>query len=1032
MIVAHNLMAMNTNRMYGINKKVKISSTEKLSSGYKINRSADDAAGLAISEKMRRQIRGLNQGQENIQDGISWVQIGDGAMAEVNDMLHRVEELAVKAANETLTDDDRAMIDREIQHIKKEINNIGKRTVFNEQQIFLEPGAAMYVDGVLEDLTFFNSEYDSATGEVAYGGFLYRGERITWDTVDADMVYQDADTGEMLFHEGVYNYELVDGANTYKFEIECEEGATVPKVTRIIDVEANATGINVDGVQHTWDDFVDESGVPASAGKLHAGIWTMAHKEDSGVTIAFSFGNEFESLNEMIDMINEHNDGVYTYTWEQPYVGTAEAKAVNMNIDTSTYRVSNEMRPHQSGGSLDYTLRADEDGVWLDDSSDTKIDDSFKTWEQLGIPSWDSGDEIAKMGTFQYEYEYPTNGTKISFDFSLLDVTSVDSVIDGLDGVSIDGLNINNSYELDIVDSSTGGGVSDLVSATGTVSVNFQEEWDMNRDFDQRTQTVVDNQAFEYDATNSNVILNLGNEIEFSTYSIVQQKQEKNLANGTMKSYSEYVEEQKIEALLAGRTVSGTDQSGLDTPDFVDVVGAVNCRTDFDAQTFALTDDTTTPPTVSEHPAASIDFKDLGTSYCLNDLLGTNIKLTNDAGNAYFYKIVFVDDTNRSGSTPRTTGEGYEYYLNDALLLEIDINSLKHTTDSANRVTDGEGLANAIVAIMQDADKSVNSPNSVAYTANGSELVLYDTSIDKTNPDMQNQESPFRLGLTTSNAAYRTTGTQTIELHREDRYGTGDEIELAYSYDFEELMQYVTATMAQDDIDGEYVAITKPDSTIAYEQYNADMHGNATRFSIQMQYEMDGNSYISLDDLRDAYVQKTYKNWVEDTTVDLNALDYTTFQFWGDENGNKAIVSKFDSEVVKEKMSGLYVQCSADSRDKIELPRFALNTFELKMYRANTKTAEDASETITMTKKAVEALMQKRTLFGVTQNRLEYAYNVNGNVAENTAAAESLIRDTDMAKEMVKYSNHDILDQAGLAMLVQANQSKQGVLTLLG
>ena len=107
MVIAHNMAAMNAQRQYGIVTTRKAKSTEKLSSGYKINRAADDAAGLTISEKMRSQIRGLTQASENCQDGISLVQIGDGAMAEVQDMLHRMTELSVKSANGTNTAEDR-------------------------------------------------------------------------------------------------------------------------------------------------------------------------------------------------------------------------------------------------------------------------------------------------------------------------------------------------------------------------------------------------------------------------------------------------------------------------------------------------------------------------------------------------------------------------------------------------------------------------------------------------------------------------------------------------------------------------------------------------------------------------------------------------------------------------------------------------------------------------------------------------------------------------------------------------------------
>ncbi len=135
MIVQHNLQAMNSNRMLGITTDSQAKSTEKLSSGYKINRAADDAAGLAISEKMRRQVRGLTQASLNAQDGISCVQTAEGALAEVHDMLQRMNELAVKSANDTMTSDDRSYIDKEIQQLKTEINRVADTTTFNEQSL---------------------------------------------------------------------------------------------------------------------------------------------------------------------------------------------------------------------------------------------------------------------------------------------------------------------------------------------------------------------------------------------------------------------------------------------------------------------------------------------------------------------------------------------------------------------------------------------------------------------------------------------------------------------------------------------------------------------------------------------------------------------------------------------------------------------------------------------------------------------------------------------------------------------------------
>ena len=132
MVVQHNLTAMNSNRMLGLTTSAQAKSTEKLSSGYKINRAADDAAGLSISEKMRKQIRGLTQASLNAQDGISAVQTAEGALDEVQDMLQRANELAVKAANGTMSEKDRGYIQDEIDQLMTEIDRVSTTTKFNE------------------------------------------------------------------------------------------------------------------------------------------------------------------------------------------------------------------------------------------------------------------------------------------------------------------------------------------------------------------------------------------------------------------------------------------------------------------------------------------------------------------------------------------------------------------------------------------------------------------------------------------------------------------------------------------------------------------------------------------------------------------------------------------------------------------------------------------------------------------------------------------------------------------------------------
>ena len=135
MVVQHNLTAMNANRNLSTVTKAQASSTEKLSSGYRINRAADDAAGLSISEKMRSQIRGLNKASSNAEDGISLIQVAEGALNESHSILQRMNELATQAANDTNTSSDRSAIQQELTQLTSELDRIYSTTQFNTMNL---------------------------------------------------------------------------------------------------------------------------------------------------------------------------------------------------------------------------------------------------------------------------------------------------------------------------------------------------------------------------------------------------------------------------------------------------------------------------------------------------------------------------------------------------------------------------------------------------------------------------------------------------------------------------------------------------------------------------------------------------------------------------------------------------------------------------------------------------------------------------------------------------------------------------------
>ncbi len=212
MVVQHNLRAMNSNRMLTVNTSTQAKSTEKLSSGYKINRAADDAAGLSISEKMRRQIRGLTQASTNAQDGVSCVQTAEGALNEVHDMLQRMNELAVKGENGTLSSVDQSYIQAEIKQLMTEIDRVADTTTFNEKNLLkgdfkagLQVGAeagqhidisitAMNVDGLIASAkksTVTFTQYDE-DGKTKTEGVSVQD--VAEDTVAKFKAYDATDT----------------------------------------------------------------------------------------------------------------------------------------------------------------------------------------------------------------------------------------------------------------------------------------------------------------------------------------------------------------------------------------------------------------------------------------------------------------------------------------------------------------------------------------------------------------------------------------------------------------------------------------------------------------------------------------------------------------------------------------------------------------------------------------------------------------------------------------------------------------------
>jgi len=218
MVVQHNMQAMNANRMLGITAGQQAKSTEKLSSGYKINRAADNAAGLAISEKMRKQIRGLDQASSNAQDGISAVQTAEGALNEVQDMLQRMNELAVQSANGTNSMSDRKSIQDEIDQLTTEIDRVSETTKFNEAYLLRGDNTAAKK---------FSFTYGAVTDDEANAGVVAFGgdepetgtDEATGLTVQVTLMGQDEDNSALAADRNAFAKSVRDQGLSVRREI---------------------------------------------------------------------------------------------------------------------------------------------------------------------------------------------------------------------------------------------------------------------------------------------------------------------------------------------------------------------------------------------------------------------------------------------------------------------------------------------------------------------------------------------------------------------------------------------------------------------------------------------------------------------------------------------------------------------------------------------------------------------------------------------------------------------------------------------
>ena len=265
MVVQHNMQAANANRMLNITTGAQSKSTEKLSSGYRINRAADDAAGLSISEKMRKQIRGLDKASSNAEDGVSSVQTAEGALTEVHSMLQRMNELAVQASNGTNSDTDRGAIQDEISQLTTEIDRVAETTKFNETYLLKGGNGTkdVYMNG--HDAGLKGTLTDSATTATfkVAAGALDAGKSVTIGGKDYTIGSTKAEAKDFIGKVATGKTVTIDGT-TYTVIDDSDTEDTATNKLKLASIQAkidDGSTVEYDGTKMTAMKDGDGNGV---------------------------------------------------------------------------------------------------------------------------------------------------------------------------------------------------------------------------------------------------------------------------------------------------------------------------------------------------------------------------------------------------------------------------------------------------------------------------------------------------------------------------------------------------------------------------------------------------------------------------------------------------------------------------------------------------------------------------------------------------------------------------------------------------
>lgn len=1012
MVIQHNLASMFTQRELKTITGQKSKSTEKLSSGYKINRSADDSAGLAISEKMRWQIRGLDKASKNIQDGISFVQTGEGALNEVHSMLQRIRELSVQAANDTNTKQDRENLDAEVQQIKEEIEHVFDDTEFNTKKIFRAP----YIPTIKnepQDYAMFNV----GAGGSETGGVLINNKRYTWEELGLDKTWNTPsfEDREFVFYDDNMKDKWGDAA-LEKITLLLKAGDTLPDVRRVYEMSADDTGIKINGV--------------------YAGKWDDGTIKQEGLKYSFSHnGCDFSfkaepgaSREEIIKHLNP--DGITRLTWEAVPSSKDSWNAVHSTADyTMRLNVTEANKQITSGNSSDierwkYSIVADEKEVGIVQQNYVVSDgvSHIKT-EWKDFKNTDAGEEeypIEDFGTASTDVynkfdpvtpklEHEGNANTITLDDeATYHYTDVDNNAKMPEYIAFD----FNFLRDEVGKAEAINGLNQQLSSSGVIAPI------KSIPLNNSNAVVVDFAGLNFHFQRDQLLRNFGASGSDAPMGITIER--KKINDGTEDSYQE---RRVLKEAYAGwskqeRTANYSQYgSGLITVDSNgQIIKVEGFTAEGDANLISgqwvnssdpvyrlMTDNNPTKPDIPSGSPTQTGWDSYVIDGGITDNPDGTKTFQGHVNKLYSQKeyqcvnnlgIYYLDEHN---NYKKSSEQQLYVYKTDKSYNPIDPDILRDSNSKVYEKADASGTAQRYVSTgtTPTLDKTYeknyyyyevkNSANTVIMIGKSASFIDTGTATKITDSDndiLRDRENGF-------------TNTERPDIAQLPAENKDDTIILLDSTG--KSVSYVTDQAIRD---------------VTFYGKNADN----VPASITTRY----------DDRED---EDGSKNITVGGKVTPDGKAYRDF-YKSAQTAGTAIETNFRIKMnPPEKL--LHIQAGALKDQSIDIKWPALTNAIVGIANTQVKSWGQASSAIYEMDEAIEMISRIRTTFGTYHNRLEFAYNIDQNTSENTQAAESRIRDTDMAKEMVSYSKSNILAQAAQSMLSQINQNPQGILSLL-